>query len=127
MVERECLASKQYFRRECYEISGILESIQDDDLEDCVTKIFNECDTPVDLKNIEAYHRFKSKTRPKKVIIKLSKRKDVFNILQSKKKLKSIDITKVGLPQGYLVFINQNLCSYKYLWSLSGYLMVMLT
>ena len=42
----------------------------------------------------------------------------MFNILQSKKKLKSIDITKVGLPQGSLVFINQNLCSYKYLWSL---------
>ena len=29
-------------------ISGIPESIQDDDLDDCVLKIFNECDTPVD-------------------------------------------------------------------------------
>ena len=43
----------------------------------------------------------------------------MFNILQHKKKLKSVDITKVGLPQGSLVFINQSLCSYyKYLWSL---------
>ena len=119
LVERKCWANEQYSRGEWHRISGIPESIQDDDLEDCVTKIFNECDTPVDLKNIEAYHRFKSKTRPKKVIIKLSKRKDVFNILQRKKKLKSVDITKVGLPQGSLVFINQSLCSYyKYLWSL---------
>ena len=73
----------------------------------------------MDLANIEACHRLKSKAWPKKVITKLSKRKDVFNILQRKKKLKSVDITKVGVPQGSLVFINQSLCSYcKYLWPL---------
>ena len=73
----------------------------------------------MDPANIEPYHRLKSKARPTKVIIKLSKRKDVFNILQHKKKLKSVDITKVGLPQGSLVFTNQSLCSYyKYLWFL---------
>ena len=81
-------------------------------------KIFNECDIPVDLANIEAGHRLKSKARPKKVIIKLSKRKDVFSILQPKKKIKSVNITKVHLPQESLVFVNQSLCSYyKYLWS----------
>ena len=79
-------------------MSGILASIQNDDLEDCVLKIFDEWHTPVDPENIKA--------RPKKVIIKLSKRKDVLNILQHKKKLKSVDMTKVGLPQGSLVFIN---------------------
>ena len=43
----------------------------------------------------------------------------MFSILQRKKKLKSVDITKVGLPQGSLVFINQSLRSYyKYLWSI---------
>ena len=58
----------------------------------------------------------KSKARPKKVIIKLSKGEDVFCILQGKKKLKSVDITNVGLPQRSLVFINQSLYSYyKYL------------
>ena len=74
MVERKCWANEQYSRRECLEISGIPESIQDDDLEDYITKIFNECDTPVDPANIEACHRSKSKARPKKVIIKLFKR-----------------------------------------------------
>ena len=119
MVERKCWANEQYSRRDYLDISGIPESIKDDDLEDCVLKIFNECDTPVDPANIEACHRLKSKVRPKKVIIKLYKRKDVFSILQRKKKLKSVDITKVGLPQGSLVFINQSLCSYyKYLWSI---------
>ena len=119
LVERKCWANEQYSRRECLEISGIPKSIQDDDLEDCVTKIFNECDRPVDPANIEACHRLKWKAMSKTVIINLSKRKDVFNILQRKKKLKSVDITKVGLPQGSLDFINQILCSYyKYLWSL---------
>ena len=119
LVERKCWANEQYSRRECLEISGIPKSIQDDDLEDCVTKIFNECDRPVDPANIEACHRLKWKAMSKTVIINLSKRKDVFNILQRKKKLKSVDITKVGLPQGSSVFINQILCSYyKYLWSL---------
>ena len=76
-------------------------------------------DIPVDPANIEAWHRLKSKARPKKVIIKLSKRKeDVFSILKPKKKLQSVNITKVDLPQGSLLFINQSLCSYyKYLWS----------
>ena len=68
-------------------------------------KIFNECDTSVDPANIEACPRLKSKATPKKVIIKLSKRKDVFNILQRKKKLKSVDITKVGLPQRSLILL----------------------
>ena len=98
LVERKCWAKEQYSRRECLEISGIPKSIQGDDLEDCVIKIFNECDRPVDPANIEACHRLKSKAMPKTVIIKLSKRKDVFNILQRKKKLKSVAITKVGLP-----------------------------
>ena len=118
LLERKCWANGQYSRRECLEISGMPESIQDDDLEDCILKIFNECDTPVDPPNIEACHWLKSKARPNNVITKLSKRKDVFSILKRKKKLKSVDITKVGLPQESSVFINQSLCSYyKYLWS----------
>ena len=116
LVERKCWVNEQYSRQECLKISGIPESIQDDDLENCDLKICNECDTPVDLENIEACHRLKSKARQKKVMLKLSKRKDVFNMLQRQKKLKSVDITKVALPQGSLVFINQSLCSYyKYL------------
>ena len=82
-------------------------------MEDCVLKIFNEYDTPVNPASS------KSKARAKKVIIRLSKRKVVFNILQSKKKLKSVDIRSVGLPNVLLIFMNRNLCSYyKYLWSL---------
>ena len=65
---------------ECLEILGILASIQNDDLEDCVLKIFNECRAPVGPGNIETFHRLKPKARQKKVIIKLSKKKNMFNI-----------------------------------------------
>ena len=132
-VERKCWVKEQYSRRECLEISGTPESTPDDDWEECILKHFNECDTPVDTANIEACYHLEWKARSKKAINKLFKRKDMLNILQRKKKLKPVDITKVRLPQGSLVFINQSLCSYyKYLWSickrlLSGYLMVMLT
>ena len=69
--------------------------------------------------NIELCHLLLLKANPKKITIKLSKRKDVSIILQLKEKLKSVGITNVGLPQGYLVFINQCLCFYhKYLWPL---------
>ena len=71
LVERKCWAN-EYWSGECLEMSGVLASIQNDDLEDCVLKIFDECHTPVDPENIKA--------RPKKVIIKLSKRTDVLNI-----------------------------------------------
>ena len=71
-------------------------------MEDCVLKIFDECDTLA-----------RPKARAMKAIIKLSKRKDLFNIFQHKKKLKSVDIKNMSLPpQGSLVFINQSLCSY---------------
>ena len=70
--------------------------------------------------NIELCHLLLLKANPKKVTIKLSKRKDVSITLQRKEKLKSVGITNVGLPQGSLVFINQ--CRlyfyYKYLWPL---------
>ena len=43
--QKEIVGNEQYSRRECPEVSGIPESIQDDGLENCVLKIFNECDT----------------------------------------------------------------------------------
>ena len=63
LIERKCWANEQYSRRESLEISGIHESIQDDDLEDCVLKIFIECDTQVDPANTETCHRLKASPR----------------------------------------------------------------
>ena len=95
LVERKCWKNEQYSRQECLETSGIPLPVQNVTCK-TVSKIFNEW-----------------------VIIKLSESKNMFGILQRKKKLKSVDIINVGLHQGSLVFINQSLCSYyKYLRSL---------
>ena len=98
LLEKECSVNKQYCRQAYLEISKIAETIQLDELKNWVLKL-SDCVTPVDPGSIEACHQLaKTKTRPKRVIIKLSKRKDVFNNLQLQKKLKSVGITNMGLP-----------------------------
>ena len=53
---------------------------------------------------------------PKKVIIKLSKRKDAIKILNKKKELKDKDLTDLGIENS--VYINESLCrEYKFLWN----------
>ena len=96
----------------------IPDGISQNDLESKVCDIFLECNADIDLVNIEAYHRLKSYHWPKKVIVKLVKRKDASKILRGKKKLKSKDLSQKGFPPNIIAFINESLCSYyRYLWS----------
>ena len=47
ILERKCAANEQYSRHECLEISGIPDSIPNNDLKETVLKIFNETDVTV--------------------------------------------------------------------------------
>ena len=117
ILERKCAANEQCSRRECLEILGIPDSISNNNLEETVLKIFNETGVTVNSRDVEAYHRQNQKVNPKKVIIKLSKRKDVARVMNNKKKLKSMKPQNIGLPSGCKVYINESLCKYyKYLW-----------
>ena len=117
ILERKCAANEQYSRRECLEISGIPDSIPNNNLEETVLKIFNETGVTVNSRDVEACHRLNQKANPKKVIIKLSKRKDVARVMNNKKKLKSMKPQNIGLPSGCKIYINESLCKcYKYLW-----------
>ena len=117
ILERKCAANEQYSRRECLEISGIPDSIPNNDLEETVLKIFNETGVTVNSRDVEACHRLKQKANPKKVIIKLSKRKDVVRVMTNKKKLKSMKPQNIGLPSDWKIYINESLCKYcNYLW-----------
>ena len=119
-LERKCWENEQYSRRECIEISGIPQSIEQIDLERTVLKVFDKIDAPVDPQNIEACHRLKSDDngRSNKVIVKFSKRKDMARIMNKKKFLKNANLDGTGLPSSTSLFINPSLCSYyKYLWS----------
>ena len=90
ILERKCAANEQCSRRECLEILGIPDNISNNNLEETVLKIFNETGVTVNSRDVKACHRQNQKVNPKKVIIKLSKRKDVARIMNNKKKLKSM-------------------------------------
>ena len=112
-LERRCVMAEQYSRRECLEISGIPVSISNDDLEEKVRDIFNLIEAPVSAENIEACHRIGPKEKGR-TIIKLSRRKDVFSVLKSKKKFKD-DVTEddlegIGLSRESKIYINESLC-----------------
>ena len=65
ILERKCAANEQYSRRECLEISGIPDSISDNNLEETVLKIFNETGVTVNSGDIEVCHRLNQKANPK--------------------------------------------------------------
>ena len=57
ILERMCAANQQYSRQECLEISGIPDSIPNNNLEEFVLKIFNETGVTVNSRDVEACHR----------------------------------------------------------------------
>ena len=66
---------------------------------------------------VHIFQYMNQKANPKKVIIKLSKRKDAARVMNDKKKLKSMKPQNIGLPSGCKIYINESLCKYyKYLW-----------
>ena len=102
-LEYQCWANEQYSRRECLEISGVPESVTDNDLEGKVLKLLEKIDAEVHPDHIEACHWIKPNARPKKVITKMSRRK----IRRAKKKLKGLDLPSIGINSA--VFINDSL------------------
>ena len=92
------------------EISGVPESVTDNDLEEKVLNLFEKIDVEVHPNNIEAWHWKKSNAGLKKVIIKMSRRKDADKIRRVKKKLKGLDLPLIGINSS--VFINDDLCRY---------------
>ena len=56
ILERECAANEQYSRLECLEISGIADSIPNNNLEQTVLKIFNETGVTINSRDVEACH-----------------------------------------------------------------------
>ena len=85
-LERKCWENEQYSRRECIEISGIPQSIEQISLEKTVLKAFDKIDAPVDPQNIEACHRLKSDDNGRSnKVVKFSKCKDMARIMNKKK------------------------------------------
>ena len=115
-LERQTWINSQYSRQECLELSGTPGTIENKDLEGTVLGIFEKLDVMVDPSNVEDCHWIKSSKGPKKVIVKLFRRKDANKIRLLKKGLKGMNLSSLGINS--TVYINDSLCTYyKILWS----------
>ena len=101
-MERWHYANKQCSWREYIDISGIPASFPDNGLKSKVFEVSKQISVPID----------PSKGLPKKVIIKLNRRKEMYRILLNKNKLKNLKPESVNLPGETNVFINESLCFY---------------
>ena len=114
-LEKQNTEIQQYSRRECLDVFGIPDNVGDDVLEAKVLDLFKEIGCVIDKKNVEACHRVTGKEKPSRTIIKLSRRKDVFEVLKNKNKLKGKQLSNIDINNQ--VYINESLCRYnKYLW-----------
>ena len=114
-LEQQTWNNSQYSRRECLELSGIPETIENKNLEGTVLGIFEKLDVMVDPGNVEDCHWIKFSKGAKKIIVKLSRRKDANKIRLLKKGLKGMNFSSLGINS--VVYINDNLCTYyKMLW-----------
>ena len=95
-LEIQCWGNNQYSRRECLEITGVPDSVTNDDLEKTTIKIFDKLDVAIDPSNIADCDRLKS-NGPKKVIIKFSRCKDANLIQKNKNKSKGMNLCSVGI------------------------------
>ena len=96
-MERKCWSNEQYSRRECLEISGIPSDTEAGEFEETVLKDFEKFDVDVDPKNVEDCHWLKTRNSSKKLIMKLSKRKDADKRRQVKNKFKIVKFGVDGL------------------------------
>ena len=96
-LERQCWRNSQYSRHECLELTSFPETSDSNTLESTVFKIFEKLEVKVDPSNVEDCQWISSKNGPKRVIVKVSKRKDASTIRSSKRKLKNMDPTSIRI------------------------------
>ena len=102
---------EQYDWRNNLILSGIPDSISDDDLEETVTSILSVIDVQVTINDVETCHRIwqSDENKSKKTIICFVNRKHCRKILENKKKLASSDFSKYKFPVSTKIFANENL------------------
>ena len=79
-------------------------------LESTVLKIFERLELKMNRSNVEDSHWITSKISFKRVVVKVSRRKDASKTRSSKKNLKDMDLISTGINN--LAYINDSLCMY---------------
>ena len=108
-VERQINQAEQNNRKNNVEISGIPDTITDEQLPVVVAQILDHVveDEEISTNDVEACHRLSSKSSPKPTIVRM-RRNLLEKAKRNSKKLKGVDVA-LGLPQGSKLFINENL------------------
>ena len=107
-LEKSHVSLLQYVRRESIEIHDIPETVADDKLEETCLSVLEEIGCgKIKSFRVHACHRLKNK---KKTVIRFTTRKHADAALHNRGKLKTIDMTKCGLPANHKVYINESLC-----------------
>ena len=79
-MERQCRGNSQYSKRKCLQITNITNSVESKYLGKRVLKLFERVKGMLDPTNVDHCHWIKTSNESKKVILKLSKRKDAVKI-----------------------------------------------
>ena len=100
---------EQYGRRNNIGITGIPDTVQNNELENKGIGVFNAIGVEANSADFEDCHRVgKSKSNSKKVIARFVNWKVVKNALCERKQLKTIDKLSIGL-QNATIFLNETL------------------
>ena len=90
-IEKNVLNLEQYTRRENFEISGIPDEIDQNNLEDKVLDLINENlhddNDKLTKSDIQACHRLGKVGQRRNVIVRMVNRKDTIKVLKNKKKI----------------------------------------
>ena len=90
-LEYQCWRNVQDYSRETSEISGILENIDDGELEGKVLTLLSKLHGNINPANVETCPWLESNNKGKKAILKRSRRKDSDEIRRERSKLKITD------------------------------------
>ena len=105
-LENDHNSLKQYGRRNNLEISGILDTVPDQNLEQKVTEILDEIDVSVSPNDIEACHRMGSSVNnSRRIIVRFTNRKFATKAFLNRSKLRKVPSTSLN----YNIFVNENL------------------
>ena len=100
----------QYGRRNNIEISGVMNEIKDEELEEKVIEILDKIDVKATKEDIEACHRLPptKKNKIKKTIVRFVNRKKAEKCVKNKKNLENVNLKELKLNDNPL-FISENL------------------
>ena len=85
-MERQCCASAQYSGRECIEVVGIPDNVNNNELEHKALTVFQKIGCEIPPRDLEACHRLRKNSD--RVTVTFSHRKDSEQIMSVKKYLK---------------------------------------